>query len=499
MENIYIYVNSFVLVVIFAMIFLSLKHKEEEEHSTPFIFVLIFMSIWTASSTLELVFQSHSLKLLAINMTQFGMAFVSVCNYWFVMSYAGLEAKMHKVILKVFIVLNIIAMLLLFTDPLHHLLRSEVRMGLKNGVSKLMITPTAVGSIFIAFRFVLFAYATLVLSIFLFKTYKKMRHQVLTLLIGFLLALVLLVTKQYVLKEFGASIPMSTILILPYVFVGISIFRYDFLSISPVANEWIIDSLTDGIVVISRDGQIVEKNPSAEEFLNKFGSQVDIKAIMTQRNVLKDDIEQIVIKGNGELFYYEMTIHRLLTDKGMLRGSIGVIKDVTDQTRHNNDLMEKAELDGLTHVYNKMTFEKKYGLIQKSPISILIIDIDKFKLINDRFGHPIGDKVLLGIVDAMNRSIRKEDFIGRIGGDEFCLILTECSSDICSRIAKRILENVENQDYYVQETLPKITVSMGALTDINVDEKSFSDIYAEVDLALYEAKQKGRNCLVIKK
>jgi len=498
MENYYVYINSTVLLLILAMTFLSFKHKGER-YLKPFRYIMVLMSIWTACSTLELIFDSYYLKLIVVNITQFAMAFVSVCNYWFVLSYVGLERKIHTFILKIFVLLNTIAMILLFTDPLHHLLRSEVYLGLNNGRLKLIITPTFLGSFFIAIRFILFGYATILLFIFLFKTYKKMRRQVLFILLGYFLALVLLLFEQYLFVYYGTNIPMSTALLLPYAFIGIGIFRYDFLSISPIANEWIIDSLTDGIVILSKDNKIIEKNPSAEQFFKLYESQVDIKKIMMNNNSHEDFFEEIVVETNTDIHYYEFSTHRLLNNNDILIGSVGVIKDTTDQTRLNNELIKRANLDGLTQVYNKEAFEKQFKLIKTNPISLLIIDIDHFKSINDSFGHPVGDIVLLGAVESMKVSIRKQDFIGRIGGDEFCIILNECPHDMCEKITLRILENISSYQYDPQLKLPVVTVSIGALTDIKVDDVSFNEIYIKADEALYEAKEKGRNCMVIKK
>jgi len=88
----YIYINLTIFILLATMIVLSFK-LNDERYLKPFRYVMIFLSIWTASSTLELIFNSYHLKLMVINITQFAMAFTSICNYWFVISYAGFERK----------------------------------------------------------------------------------------------------------------------------------------------------------------------------------------------------------------------------------------------------------------------------------------------------------------------------------------------------------------------------------------------------------------------
>ena len=494
----YIYINLTIFILLATMIVLSFK-LNDERYLKPFRYVMIFLSIWTASSTLELIFNSYHLKLMVINITQFAMAFTSICNYWFVISYAGFERKIHLIVLKFFLLLNSIAIILLITDPIHHLLRSEVYSVNNNGILKLVITPTNLGYFFITIRFLLVVYAILLLIVFFFKTSKQMRKQVLIILIGFFLGLVLISIEQLIFVYHGTIIPMSTALILPYIIIAIGVFRYDFLSVSPIANEWIIDSLIDGIIVLAKNGKIIECNSSAREFLNRYESKVDFKSIITNNSLSNDSSEKISLESNNGINYYEISIHRLITENNIFRGSVVIIRDITVQTIQNQELIKKADLDGLTNVYNKVALERQFDMITNSPISLLIIDIDHFKDVNDTFGHPVGDIVLLGVVEAMKKSIRNQDLIGRIGGDEFCVILTDCTYDLCLSVCDTILKNVNNHIYNTSVNLPLIAVSIGALTDIHVLDTSFKEIYVKADLALYEAKKEGKNRLVIKK
>jgi len=496
MQTTYIYLDIIALFIISILGFLAYKNRKEK-CAKSFIYVMIFMSIWTMSSTAELLLDSFFWKLLFRNMIQFGMAFVAIANYSFVLIYTEDQKIVRKQIFYGAIGLNSIGMLLLFTDQLTHLLRSDVYMVYENGNLGLFVTSTLLGAFFVIIRFALFGYATVLLFLFLFKTFNNMRKQVIIILIGFCLALISLMLKEYWLEDLGLTVPMSVILIIPFMFIGFGIFRYDFLTISPIAKNWVIDSLSEGIIVLSKDGELLEKNISATKFLEVYDEQIDIQQLEESCDGIEDSIHQLKVIADNKTAYLEITIHNLLTTNDKKRGAVAVIRDISEHINRHNELLEKVDIDGLTQVYNKKALERKFDVLEEAFSSLMIIDIDRFKIVNDTYGHPVGDIVLVGIVEAMKKTIRKEDFIGRIGGDEFGIILSVCSNERCHIIAKRLLEAVNTQQYDVGFELPPITISIGAVTNIISAKMTFEEAYKEADKALYKAKEQGRNCYVI--
>lgn len=496
MQNVYIFLNLISLVIISLLIILSYKNREEP-CSKYFIYSMMFMTIWTLGTVFELSTHSFYLKVFFRNIVQFGMAFVSISDYWFVISYTESDNKVHRTILYVFMILNILAMILLFTDPLHHLMRSEVFMTESKGAFDLIVTPTYLGVFFVQIRFILFGFATVLLFIHLAKTFQKMRKQVIMISMGYLLALVLLVAQQYWLEEHGFSVPMSVIMCIPYTFISIGIFKYDFLFISPLAKDWVINSLEEGIVVLSKEGKILETNTAASIFLKDFGNMIDKDVLNKIYSSVKDSVLQLKFDTTLGPNYYEIKIHHLLTTNGKRSGGVAVIRNITGQMIRQFELKEEAELDGLTQIFNRKTFEREYESLEDGPISIMIIDIDKFKQINDTYGHPAGDAVIVGVVNAMKRCIHNDDLIGRLGGDEFCIILTECPTERCQNVSHRIMEEIKLQRYEGTYKLPTIEVSIGALTNLKIGSITFKDAYKQADAILYKAKQEGGNCAVM--
>jgi diguanylate cyclase (GGDEF)-like protein len=123
---------------------------------------------------------------------------------------------------------------------------------------------------------------------------------------------------------------------------------------------------------------------------------------------------------------------------------------------------------------------------------MILLDIDHFKHINDTFGHPAGDFVLRLLVQTCQECLRNVDIFGRLGGEEFGILLPNTGSDGASELARRIRERVENVDFVWDGKSLHLTVSLG-VTQLHEKDTEFADLYGRVDKALYAAKEAGRN------
>ena len=161
----------------------------------------------------------------------------------------------------------------------------------------------------------------------------------------------------------------------------------------------------------------------------------------------------------------------------------------------------QATTDGLTQLYNYRSFmqsivnEVERSIRYDLKFTLLVIDVDYFKQVNDTHGHLAGDKVLIHVASAIKKNTRNVDIVCRYGGEEFTVILVETSLQDGLMTAERIRENIENMNTTYKENIINITVSIGAVEFPNSSRKSES-LINEADKALYEAKSKGRNRIV---
>lgn len=169
-------------------------------------------------------------------------------------------------------------------------------------------------------------------------------------------------------------------------------------------------------------------------------------------------------------------------------------------------LREQANRDGLTGLWNR---KRMYRILEKEinrahrtshPLSVLMIDIDKFKIINDTNGHQCGDVILQAVSSALKKNVRNYDEVCRYGGDELLIILPDCGLTEIKKIAERLRKSVSAQKIKTENKALSITISLGGASTGN----RFVDLDPETlisasDKALRQAKERGRNRVVVKK
>jgi diguanylate cyclase (GGDEF)-like protein len=164
-----------------------------------------------------------------------------------------------------------------------------------------------------------------------------------------------------------------------------------------------------------------------------------------------------------------------------------------------SSVKDMATYDTLTSLHNRRYFDERLTLeTQKAfrsgaPLSLIMVDIDHFKKVNDTFGHTEGDKVLREISYLLRTSVRKKDVVARYGGEEFVLILPEAGTEESLAIAERIRRTVEKKPFEVGAIQLKLTVSLGISRFPDDRPASKEELIRMADLALYDAKRGGRN------
>jgi diguanylate cyclase (GGDEF)-like protein/PAS domain S-box-containing protein len=192
-------------------------------------------------------------------------------------------------------------------------------------------------------------------------------------------------------------------------------------------------------------------------------------------------------------------------DSGKIVGSIGSLRDISDRIKaeehSKEELIRLAHTDILTGLANRRTFfeavdkELKRTIRSENNFSILLIDIDFFKKINDTYGHTMGDKVLTDLGQVMKTCIRDTDLLARVGGEEFAVFLPDTSEGGAYWVADRICTSVAKHNFFIKDSIMPIncTVSIGISSNDSNLEISSTELYKQADTRLYIAKNTGRN------
>lgn len=183
---------------------------------------------------------------------------------------------------------------------------------------------------------------------------------------------------------------------------------------------------------------------------------------------------------------------------------VGTIHDITQQKELELELLNQSRIDSLTGLANRRYFiEQIERAITRSKrtssqLSLLVIDVDLFKKINDRFGHSTGDRVLEKLAKIMSERVRSSDLVARIGGEEFAVMLPDTTINDAFKLAEELKEAVNSQPIQLKDNQLSLSVTIG-VSSLSDENSNWSSLYGEADNAMYQGKKDGRNRVFITK
>lgn len=279
-------------------------------------------------------------------------------------------------------------------------------------------------------------------------------------------------------------------------FMGIAywvgLFKYRFVDITPLAREKIFETLADAVIVLNSEHKIIDFNQKSVQIFTQLDMchlGKDIKLI----KFIPDELKNNLLNDNSSAFdlqyknnVFEIKQHTLRHGKRIV-GYILTVCEITERAHRIETLRNHAEIDGLTKIYNRRMILKVLTDILNDPIhgdlSIILFDIDFFKSINDQHGHSTGDRLLSDLSVLIGDYINKSNYLGRYGGDEFIILLPNTSSISALELANQLIALCKNK--------LSVTLSMGIATANQNDTPT--TLIDKADIALYEAKAKGRS------
>jgi len=298
-------------------------------------------------------------------------------------------------------------------------------------------------------------------------------------------------------------------------------------------------SIGDGIIITDAGGYITNINPVAEKIVAKSIALIcgqpitEVIELQDQREhatienpvmtclqskeiVVLDHQNIIIRREDGSSIPVQNSVAPILDNHGQLMGTIMVIRDATEQ----HDLLQKIEHhayhDSLTGLLNRhalmQELEIAWNMCSNYNVehSLIFIDLDRFKIVNDTCGHHAGDELLKSLTNLIRQQIRSSDILSnlsrdenglgdafaRVGGDEFALFLHTCPLDIARRISQQIVENIREFVFVWDDQLFRVGASIGIAT-MSAGNSSINEVIRNADSACYEAKNLGRGKVCI--
>ena len=212
----------------------------------------------------------------------------------------------------------------------------------------------------------------------------------------------------------------------------------------------------------------------------------------------RESIDQVLtLNHEGQTLHVRVVAEPDYDNHGRFLGYLGCSRDITDHVLIEGQLAHLAKHDDLTGVLNRREFERQLGLVCENlghsdqVRSLCFIDLDKFKNVNDSAGHAAGDQLLRELADLMRKHVRADEYMGRLGGDEFCLLLN-ADGEAAKKIADAIINAIVLYSFSWEGQQFKIGASIG-ITQLDEEIESVDQLMSIADNACYTAKNNGRN------
>lgn len=279
-------------------------------------------------------------------------------------------------------------------------------------------------------------------------------------------------------------------------------------------------SIGDGVITTDKDGLVTYLNPVAEnltgwsnhaaqgfhiekvfkiyhETTMEAAENPALKSMATQKITLLAN-HTVLLNRAGEQISIEDSGAPIVNKSGDIIGAVLVFHDATEARQLRKRLTWQAQHDALTQLANRQAFEIKLDDLISTNLNsteskhcLIYIDLDQFKIVNDTVGHAAGDELLKQIATILQKQIRDSDLLARIGGDEFAIVLENCSTAKAEQIAEKVRQAVQNHRFAWNDRIFDIGTSIGIAQMKGIINKA--NVMSQADVACYIAKEQGRN------
>lgn len=292
----------------------------------------------------------------------------------------------------------------------------------------------------------------------------------------------------------------------PVFFIAVT--RFKVIDLVPVARDIVFEHMKECVIVVDQQNRLVDFNAAVAATFSGLSPRdigSNIESVFLQYpeivHVLNQPQEnrRLRIDKNGETIFYQYSMTEMKNSHNRPIGKTLILMDISEQVRLMESLQKLAAYDELTQLYNRHSLielgmqELEHAVVAQHPFSLMELDLDHFKEINDTYGHAAGDDVLKALAAVFRECLRKTDIAGRYGGEEFIIILPETDQSSAWLIAERIRQRFEKQEIHFGKQIIRVTASIGLTSYHRVNHETLEEIIRIADLRLYLAKEHGRN------
>lgn len=286
----------------------------------------------------------------------------------------------------------------------------------------------------------------------------------------------------------------------------------DRLEQSEARDRAILDAIRDGYFEMDTQGIIRTLNPALCRMLGYDADQLSgrhFSVLLQEEDLLRaqglyrqarDDEQETTFSApfkrcDGRLVSCETRLSAIRDAQGEFQGFRGILRDISDQVAYQKQLIDLAYRDTLTGLGNRKAFNEQlqHAVVHSHQVALLYIDLDRFKQVNDRFGHAVGDALLSTVGERLRSSLRQPDQAFRLGGDEFAVLLENAEPEQAEALGSRLLTVLASPYHLGGQLIDFVTPSIG-IAFYPLDAGDADALTRAADIAMYQAKQERNRC-----
>jgi len=529
-QNIYIAIVLVSAAISGTLAVITLRFHRRNLLTRFFAPMMLAVAEWLITSYFVCLSKGDHNTLLWIYARYTGLALMVPCFAAFVFQLTGQTRWLTRKNLRLLFVIPVFTILVSWSNDLHGLMITDIHYSMDQ--SLLYVDSVTYGAYF--WIHTAYCYAFMLVGIALLArkalhSFSLYRRQATIILLGVIPIVVVSVIDAFLLfPEFKHALSPIGFAISGIAFFD-TIYHHRLMNVAPIARDLLIECLSDGVLVLDQNNTLVDINPAAEKILHLKAERIigcageevlspwkEFFPLLQGRADVRTEIN-LNVEGQEKIF--DLRINHAVDQNAGIIGHLIIIHEITHrkhmeaQLKQKNALLqeqldeihalhsrlqEQAARDPLTGLYNRRNLgetlktDKELADQEHYPLSILMIDIDRFKSINDHYGHQCGDQALVWLSEQFGKTIRANDYIYRIGGEEFLILLRNANPQTACQRAESIRNVVETSDFCYYGQPIDLSVSIGVATYPYHGEEIDSVIRA-ADKALYAAKANGRN------
>jgi diguanylate cyclase (GGDEF)-like protein/PAS domain S-box-containing protein len=474
----------------------------------PLIGILSAIVFWSFGYIIEYVNSAIETKLFAWNISYIGVMTLPVMLVLFAFQYTRQDGWIKPARVAALFVIPAITIILQWTKESNQLMYSNMHLIVD---SPFLLVAKEYGPWFwvsIVYNYFLFITGIVVLATRLFRPPRLLVDQIVYIIIAAIAPTAANLIYIFHLLPISHADWTPSAFAVSGVCLALAISRHHFMDILPVARESAIEIMQEGFLVIDDKRRMVDFNKAMQEIVDLAPSELLGKPLPDtiskqlyegrDPNNLQESKIELALDMKQKLHYFSVNVSPLKIDRKHAGGYVLVFHDFTERKLMEDAVKQIAYYDPLTGLPNRALFNDRAEIAieeasrYKRKLALLVLDLDKFKNINDTYGHDAGDQVLQDMAVRISSAVRKIDTASRLGGDEFIVLLPEIPGEETAQVVSERIINGAARPFFCCGHEIKVTISVGIAVYPD-DALELKALVKCSDTAMYYIKQNGRN------